>query len=59
MEEDELPPPEAVAKLAEEYTQKLHDFDTYLFPPIVQYETISAEDYIRSITDTQSEKREK
>lgn len=53
MNQDRMPEPMEVASVASSSVQRLRTVEPYLFPPLIQFETINASDYVQSASRNQ------
>ena len=52
-DQDRMPEPIEVASVASSSVQRLRTVEPYLFPPLIQFETINASDYVQSTNQNQ------
>jgi hypothetical protein len=53
VKQDKMPEPIEVASVASSSVQRLRTIEPYLFPPLIQFETINASDYVPSANPDQ------
>ncbi|UCE47912.1 MAG: ABC transporter permease [Phycisphaerales bacterium] len=54
LEQDEMPEPIEVANVASSSVERLKTIEPYLFPPLIQFETINASDYVQGADQDQA-----
>ena len=53
VKQDKMPEPVEVARVASSSVERLKTIEPYLFPPLIQFETINASDYVQSASQNQ------